>query len=241
MSQGGNHLAPVLESLSERVTPSAADPGYIGNVIGQYGWVLPAPGGDSPAASNQGWGAWEVNLAKPPAGGSASDPAVPVREWVFGTELPPAAVRHRLFALVDRTQLVKDGVVILTASLPGGAAQDSARPAILLQRLANPGAPESGVQGTLFISKQQARREDSGAHVLYQDIFIPGGNDSIWIDLSAPVQAADEPARYFNGFVSRFPAGGADESITVGGPQVEDAATLRRNQVTLASFDLDRA
>lgn len=39
--------------------------------------------------------------------------------------------------------------------------------------------------------------------------------------LVAPlVLGADEP-RYFNGFVSRLPAGGSDEPLTIGGPRTE--------------------
>jgi hypothetical protein len=56
-------------------------------------------------------------------GGVPSSDTVP-SEYVFGTELPDAdaAIRHRFFSLVDRTQGAIDGVAILTSSLPGGDA-----------------------------------------------------------------------------------------------------------------------
>jgi hypothetical protein len=40
-----SRFVPSLESLGERWTPAATDPGYVGDIISQYGWVLPAPGG----------------------------------------------------------------------------------------------------------------------------------------------------------------------------------------------------
>lgn len=104
MFPSGNRFVPSLEALGERLTPASTDPGYIGNIIGQYGWVFPAP-------------------------------------------------------------------------------------------------------------------EDGGGEVA--NLTQPGGNDSIWIDMGAPVQSAGGPVRYFNGFVSRFPAGDSNETITIGGARTE--------------------
>src|SRR5687767_12026094 len=58
-------------------------------------------------------------------GGIPSADAVP-NDWVFGTELPQIAdtqIRHRMFAIVDRTQMATEGAAILTSSLPGSDAQ----------------------------------------------------------------------------------------------------------------------
>jgi hypothetical protein len=156
-----------------------------------------------------------------------SQPAFPVREFVYGTEVPTSVVRYRMFAIVDRTQLA-EGVVILTASLPGSDAAQSDR-IILWVRDIDRTASQSErtgpffnfnggrlvrgaeqVQGSLFIAKQQALRE-----------FV-GGNDSIWIDINFPVRDA------------------ADESLTVGGPQVVDTGIHRRNLVTVLSADTVR-
>jgi hypothetical protein len=58
-------------------------------------------------------------------GGVPSSEVVP-KYWVFGTELPQIAdtqIRHRMFAIVDRTQMATEAVAILTSSLPGSDAQ----------------------------------------------------------------------------------------------------------------------
>jgi hypothetical protein len=68
-------------------------------------------------------------------------PSGEVPEYVYGTELPDAdaPLRHRTFALVDRTGLAADGVVLLASSLPGG--DTSAGTHVLYQDIFIPAAP----------------------------------------------------------------------------------------------------
>jgi hypothetical protein len=111
-------------------------------------------------------------------------------------------LRPRMFAVVDRTQML-DGVVILTSSLPGG---DEARTGPFFNfnagRLrATDAASSDQVQGALFVAKQQALRE------------FAGGNDSIWIDIDAPVTVSTD--------------GRANETTTIGGPQVDTSDPAR--------------
>lgn len=116
-------------------------------------------------------------------------------------------------------------------------------------------ADSSGVSGRVTAIVADPTAATGGTinvyfHVIRNGGGAPGGSDSIWIDVSAPPQTADESARYFNGMVSRNSAGdivlkgskigenalvGANESITIDGAQVE---SVRRHQVTLTSFDV---
>jgi hypothetical protein len=54
--------------------------------------------------------------------------------FVYGTELPDAdaAIRHRMFALVDRTQMAAGDVVLLASSLPGSDAELARRNLVTL-------------------------------------------------------------------------------------------------------------
>ena len=113
----------------------AASDGTSGRVTG----VAVDP--SDPSAGNQSWGKWEANPAE------------------------SQAVRPRMFALVDRTQLFP------TVEEPGTDVADSGSAA-------------------------------------------PGSNDSIWIDIDAPAQLADESAGYFNGVVNRISAGARGDSYS---------------------------
>lgn len=58
------------------------------------------------------------------------------------------------------------------------------------------------------------------------------GNDSIWLDISAPVQVADGSARFFNGIVSRISAGDTNETI-IDGSRTEAQTTQSGNVYTV--------
>ena len=126
-----------LESLETRETPSGLSS------------VVPVAGD----------GFYGTGVYKSTDAGKTWTVAPPVLATAGNTDT--AAVRPRMFALVDRTPLV--------AVAP--AAGDPYR----------------------------------GSHVLYQDITIPAGPGAA--DITAPVQVADAPPRFFHGFVNRFPAG----------------------------------
>jgi YD repeat-containing protein len=119
--------------------------------------------GEIPAApSNQGWGKWEVSIGRVLDGVSVYfNP----KELAIDKPVP-----------WQRSSAPPGGSMILPRV--GWEVNQSARPAVLLQRLAN---PQSQSAQKRWFSSSFAFRLDglhsganySGTHVLYQDVFIP--------------------------------------------------------------------
>jgi hypothetical protein len=121
-------FTPSLETLGERLTPSPLLPAEQTRQVSVVVDMSPESGDECLV----------FFLGGIPSG------AAP--EYVYGTELPDAdaAVRHRLFSVVDRTQMATDGVVLLASSIPGGDAEAARRTLVttLSMDLDTPAAPD---------------------------------------------------------------------------------------------------
>jgi hypothetical protein len=113
----------------------------------------------------------------------AADPAsgaVP-KDWVFGTELPQEAnrhVRHRMFAIVDRTAFGDDSqdrvgpfFEFKSNRLPPSEADDGRKYKMLVAPLVL--EPDGIITFRDPNDPSDAGGTYEGTHVLYQDVFIP--------------------------------------------------------------------